>query len=61
MRVTFDYFGAAPWYLHAANAEAFPYSAKVALGTIETTPRGWLLLRGLVDVRKLDGPRRAGS
>ena len=36
LRVTFDYLGAAPWYLHTANASAFPYRAKVALGGLET-------------------------
>jgi hypothetical protein len=58
LRVTFDYFGAAPWYLHAASPEAFPYRAKVALGTVETVASRLLLLAALVSVRKLDGPRR---
>jgi hypothetical protein len=58
LRVTFDYFGAAPWYLHAANPEAFPYRAKVALGAVETVVSRLLLIAALVAVRKLDGPRR---
>lgn len=58
LRVTFDYFGAAPWYLHAANPVAFPHGAKVALGAIETVVSRLLLLAALVSVRKLDGPRR---
>ena len=58
LRVTFDYFGAAPWYLHTASPEAFPYRAKVALGTIETVVSRLLLLAALVTVRSLDGPRR---
>jgi 4-amino-4-deoxy-L-arabinose transferase-like glycosyltransferase len=58
LRVTFDYFGAAPWYLNAANAQAFPYSAKVALGTVETIASRLLLLAALVAARKLPGPRR---
>lgn len=58
LRVTFDYFGAAPWYLHAANAERFPYRAKVALGTLETIASRLLLIAALVSVRRLDGPRR---
>jgi 4-amino-4-deoxy-L-arabinose transferase-like glycosyltransferase len=33
---TFDYTGAAPWYLHASNPAAFPYPVKVALGAVET-------------------------
>jgi hypothetical protein len=36
LRVTFDYFGAAPWYLYTANNQKFPYGAKMALGVIET-------------------------
>lgn len=58
MRVTFDYFGAAPWYLHAANPEAFPYRAKVVLGAVETVVSRLLLVAALVAVRKLEGPRR---
>jgi len=33
---TFDYAGAAPWYLHASNPDAFPRAAKLALGATET-------------------------
>jgi hypothetical protein len=58
LRVTFDYFGAAPWYLHEANPERFPYRAKVALGAVETIASRVLLLAALVAVRKLEGPRR---
>jgi len=36
LAATFDYAGAAGWYLHASNAEAFPERAKVALGAVET-------------------------
>lgn len=58
LRVTFDYFGAAPWYLHAANPEAFPYRAKVWLGAFETLVSRLLLVAALVSVRKLEGPNR---
>ncbi|MDB4935459.1 MAG: Conserved rane protein [Labilithrix sp.] len=58
LRVTLDYFGAAPWYLHVANPDRFPYRAKVALGAIETIASRVLLLAALVAVRKLEGPRR---
>lgn len=58
LRVTFDYFGAAPWYLNASNASSFPYGAKVVLGTIETIASRLLLIAALVAVRKLEGPRR---
>jgi len=36
LAATFDYAGAAPWYLHDANAAAFPWSAKVTLASAET-------------------------
>jgi 4-amino-4-deoxy-L-arabinose transferase-like glycosyltransferase len=36
LAATFDYAGAAGWYLHASNAEAFPDRAKLALGAVET-------------------------
>ncbi len=58
IRVTFDYFGAAPWYLHAASPAYFSYDAKVWLGAIETLTSRLLLISALVSVRKFDGPRR---
>jgi hypothetical protein len=58
LRVTFDYFGAAPWYLHAANPAAFPDRAKVWLGAAETLVSRLSLVAALVSVAKLDGPRR---
>jgi 4-amino-4-deoxy-L-arabinose transferase-like glycosyltransferase len=57
LRATFDYFGAAPWYLHASNAERFPERAKVALGALETLAVRVLLAAALVAAWKLDGPR----
>ncbi len=57
LRATFDYFGAAPWYLHASNAERFPERAKVALGALETLVVRVLLAAALVAAWKLDGPR----
>jgi Dolichyl-phosphate-mannose-protein mannosyltransferase len=36
LAVTFDYFGAAPWYLHASNGAAFGDRAKAALAMAET-------------------------
>ena len=56
LRVTFDYFGAAPWYLHTANAERFPYSAKVALGAIETLASRLLLAAALVTLFRMRVP-----
>jgi len=55
LRATFDYFGAAPWYLHTANATAFPYNAKVALGTIETLASRLLLAAALVAMYRRHG------
>ncbi len=55
LRVTFDYFGAAPWYLHAANAERFPDRAKLVLGTIETIASRLLLAGALVAVFRMRG------
>jgi hypothetical protein len=36
LAATFDYFGAAPWYLHASNPTAFGAEAKARLGALET-------------------------
>ena len=58
LHMTFDYLGAAPWYLHTANAERFPYRAKLALGSIEVLASRLLLVAALVAVRKLAGPRQ---
>lgn len=57
LAATFDYFGAAPWYLHASNASAFDDRAKVALGTVETIVARSLLLLALLRVALLAGPR----
>jgi hypothetical protein len=56
LRATFDYFGAAPWYLHTANAESFPYRAKVALGAIETLASRLLLAAALVAIFRMSNP-----
>jgi 4-amino-4-deoxy-L-arabinose transferase-like glycosyltransferase len=50
LRATFDYFGAAPWYLHTANADAFPYRAKIFLGGFETLVVRLFLAAALVTV-----------
>lgn len=60
VRVTLDYFGAAPWYLHEANAVRFPYRAKVILGVIETVVSRLLLAGALVTVTRIVGPRKRG-
>jgi len=56
--VTFNFFVAAPWYLHSANPARFSYGAKVTLSTIETLVSRLLLAGALVSVVKLAGPRR---
>lgn len=56
VRATFDYFGAAPWYLHEANRVAFPWNAKVALGTIEVVTSRGLLSAALVALFRLREP-----
>jgi hypothetical protein len=56
--LTFDYAGAAGWYLHAANPTAFDDRDKVVLGVAETLFERLLVLLGLVAAAKIDGPRR---
>ncbi|MCA9620427.1 MAG: glycosyltransferase family 39 protein, partial [Myxococcales bacterium] len=48
--VTFDYCGAAGWYLHEANPAAFPERDKAILGVVETTVERLLLLAALLGV-----------
>jgi Dolichyl-phosphate-mannose-protein mannosyltransferase len=54
---TFDYFGAAPWYLHASDPAAFDERAKVALAAVETVVCRLLLLAALVACGRLSGER----
>jgi 4-amino-4-deoxy-L-arabinose transferase-like glycosyltransferase len=55
---TFDYIGAAPWYMHLSNARAFDDRDKVVHGAIETFVTRLLLLGALVASARLGGPRR---
>jgi 4-amino-4-deoxy-L-arabinose transferase-like glycosyltransferase len=57
LAATFDYFGAAPWYLHASNASAFDERAKTTLGAAETIVCRLLLLGALVACGRLPGER----
>lgn len=60
LAATFDYVGAAPWYLHAANPDAFPTTAKVVLGAFETVViRAALVLALLALARARGRYRRA--
>ncbi len=61
LAATFDYAGAAGWYLHASNAEAFPDRAKVALGVVETLFERVALVLALAGMARHPGgdePRR---
>lgn len=54
LAATFDYAGAGPWYLHAANADAFSARAKLVLGGAEVAFERLVLAAGLVaSIRKL--------
>jgi 4-amino-4-deoxy-L-arabinose transferase-like glycosyltransferase len=57
LAATFDYFGAAPWYLHASNAAAFNERAKTALAAAETIVCRLLLLGALVACGRMAGER----
>jgi 4-amino-4-deoxy-L-arabinose transferase-like glycosyltransferase len=57
LAATFDYFGAAPWYLHLSSADAFGERAKTALGALETIVNRLLLLFALLALARVDGPR----
>ncbi len=57
LAATFDYFGAAPWYLHASNGDAFDERAKTALGAFETIACRLLLLAALVTCGTMAGGR----
>ncbi len=58
LHATFDYFGAAPWYLRESDGARFTDAAKTALGTVETGVVRLLLLAALVTAAALEGPRR---
>jgi hypothetical protein len=55
---TFDYIGAAPWYLHLSNAAAFDERAKLALASFETLVTRLLLAAALFASTRFAGPRR---
>jgi hypothetical protein len=56
--VTFDYSGAAAYYLHASNAEVFDSDAKLGLGVLETAWQRALLLVALLAAARAPGPVR---
>ena len=55
---TLDYFGAAPWYLHASGPAAFGERGKIALAAVETVVCRLFLLAALVVCGRMGGPRR---
>lgn len=63
LAATFDYSGAAPWYLHDSNGAVFTERHKLALGAAETVVVRASLLVSLVALGlaalALAGPRRA--
>jgi hypothetical protein len=58
LAMTFDYFGAGPWYLHASAPEAFDEHDKVAVGAVEVLASRLLLLGALVACGVREGPRQ---
>jgi 4-amino-4-deoxy-L-arabinose transferase-like glycosyltransferase len=56
--MTLDYFGAAPWYLHASNPAAFDEHHKLVLGAAETVVARALLVMALVAAALIGGPAR---
>ncbi|HEV8246843.1 MAG TPA: glycosyltransferase family 39 protein, partial [Polyangiaceae bacterium] len=57
LMMTFEYSGAAAYYLHAANGSAFSDADKRALGASETVYERLVLLLALFALWKLPGPR----
>jgi 4-amino-4-deoxy-L-arabinose transferase-like glycosyltransferase len=57
LAATFDYVGAAPWYLHASAPAAFDDKAKLGLAAVETAACRLLLLAALVVCGLYEGPR----
>jgi hypothetical protein len=55
LAVTFDHFGAAPWYLHTSNPEAMPDTDRFALDATELVVSRTLLIAALVALARLPG------
>jgi hypothetical protein len=56
LAVTFDHFGAAPWYLHASNPKAMPDGDRFVLDATELVVSRLLLIAALVAIARIDGP-----
>jgi 4-amino-4-deoxy-L-arabinose transferase-like glycosyltransferase len=61
LAATFDYTGAAGYYLHASNPHAFGERAKLALGAIETILERGVLLVVLLALARSGGRRTRGD
>jgi hypothetical protein len=61
LAATFDYCGAAGWYLHAAAPERFGERAKVILGAVETLVQRAMLLAALLWAGLMERRRLAGG
>jgi 4-amino-4-deoxy-L-arabinose transferase-like glycosyltransferase len=55
---TFDYAGAAGWYLNTSNSVAFDQQSKTILGVVETIWQRLLVAGALVALARTDGPNR---
>ena len=58
LAATFDYAGAAGWYLHSSNPAAFSAENKLVLGAVETFWERLIVLGGLIAAGLARGPRR---
>jgi hypothetical protein len=60
LAATFDYCGAAGWYLHTSNSAAFSERAKIGLGVVETLYERVVLVLAVIGAarRRFAEPRR---
>jgi hypothetical protein len=61
LAATFDYCGAAGWYLHQGNPGAFDEAAKVSLGVVETLCARVLVLLALLGVARAPSAEGRGG
>ena len=57
LAATFDYAGAAPWYLHESNPGAFTWRTKEITAVVETIVHRLILVAALVGLARMSGPR----
>lgn len=56
LAATFDYGGAAPWYLHEANPGAFGWRMKEITAVVETVAHRLILVAALLGLARWPGP-----